>query len=366
MTITQHKTPWLCGLALLVAQTGGALPTQPVCMTSAVAQETTGELTKRQQYEMALQQLDKIKFAPDDPTSAKLPAIREILRRWAEGEELGEVEYEVVTACGLGGRGGGGGSPLPTLEQLKKNISKAGADVSSKAATFEFEESKSERRRVERGLVNMRVKTPSGAKGSPTVVVVILSSAGGATPLQRAHTIAERMRSLSKTCPTWWSQMIISQKPEGKGEPLYFVATKQNPTVPLVTTDPAFARESGIAPPELAKRLIKSMHDNIADVSSRSVTDPSTPEEKRWVAFTTLQAADKAFDNKDLGSAETYYKQAIEMDAAYLTPYLGLAELYLAQNDVRSARDLLSTALKLPKLSTEDKQDIKKMQTRCK
>ncbi len=350
----RYQLSLLIGLAVAGASVSGSPHIQSrfaACggeqITGAQEDVTTAE-TPQQKMDRAMKILAQLEPSLDAQTRQNLPAIKATLQHWADGEELGPVELDVVSSLGLGGRG----DEKIDFSAMKKKLLASTDNMVKQSAKFQFEARESELRGGRRGVVNLQVE------GRETPIVTFFTPTSQYSATKRAHVVAERMKALSQSHPTWWTELVLSRT--GGKTPLNFIAVKRSEDKPLVTTDSTWAREAGCTPEQLAKQVINSIHAVIAD-STRAWENPTTPEQKRWSAYVSVQNADKAFDEHNLDQAKTLYMQAIKTDPNYVTPYLGLAEVYLKQSHLSAAREQLRIADKLPGLSDEDRKDIQKM-----
>ncbi len=168
---------------------------------------------------------------------------------------------------------------------------------------------------------------------------------------KRAQIVAKRLEAAHSTDPMWWTNLEVHQI---KNQ--YVVAVKGSTSKYVITADKDFAKLQGVTPETLAFNLVDQIRSGVDPNQSRGFDSSRlTPVQH---ANALRQSGDDLYSQKDLSGAEEAYKRAVKIAPAYAVPYLRLASLYIEQNRLDDAKDILTQAQGVDEMSASDKETI--------
>lgn len=324
----------------------------------------------------ALAWLDKVKSGFSPNVQADVPAIRAILTRYFNDPgSLRASEEEIATTFlktvpdpnGIGSRGGGE-DRMKDFDALMGGGGGGGSSSSggghSKPKPKPKPHPVPEPHHKIPGIHSKpvftahRVSAPGGKKigsvtissnGSNKTVIEILTPAANYDVYQRAQVVAARMQRIARSNRLWWTTLKVSQV---KGQ--YVVGPARGSEF-IITADDAFAKEWGVSTQQLAKQLVVKIRTAVdAEESENFGGRSTTSDDLRMASIDLRQQGDSLFGT-DAKAAEEKYQLAIQNDPTYAVPYLRLADIYVARNDSKGAKELLSSALNVEGMSADQK-----------
>jgi tetratricopeptide (TPR) repeat protein len=333
--ITRNLTA--CALALLA---GGTL----VGQTGADPAPSDGQikLTK------ALARLDKITPQLDAQTRKNLPHIKSILAHvYLHPESATPTEFKIANAI------------LPTGADSRDIFD----DVAETKATTTVQTAVQTVANTAIQFVAAQDTVPGGqTKGvvylknpdlpEPKALVEIPNGTSKFTVEQRAQVVAKRLEAEHSSDPLWWTNLEVHQIKDQ-----YVVAVKGSGDAYVITADKDFAKLQGETPEALAFSIVDQIRSTIDPNTTRGfdATSKLTPLQR---ANVLRESGDDLYTQKDLSSATEAYLRAIKIAPTYAVPYLRLADLYVEQQKVDDAKDILQQAQDVAGMSPDDKATI--------
>lgn len=345
-----------CALAVLAG--GGAL--SYAADQTATAQ--TAPVDGQARLKGALARLDLAAPKMDAATHKILPQIRTILTRVCLHPERGVTPTEQKIIAPF----------LPSEDGTRGLFDDAKQAVAAKDVQVVVQQAEQNNAAIQ--FIASQDSVPGGDKKgivllknpqlpSDRTLVEIPSGTSRLPVEQRAKVVAQRLQSVHDADPMWISNLDVKQM---NGQWVVSVnGSNDAKETYVITADKEFARLQGTTPEALASKLWLTIRNTVdpteSAVQGRDLvpdSDLKTPAEKLERSNLHRQEGDNFYSHHKLDRARSAYKQAIDLTPSYSIPYLRLADLYVEQNKLDKAKDILQQGLAVTDMGATEKSAI--------